>query len=161
MNPSAVQVPWPARRKLLLAGLAAAAFPLRAESGSLPAATALRQHLEQALGRSQPLVVMVSLHGCPFCRIAREHYLLPLTREQGAAVVQVDMRSAQPLRDFAGGDSTHDAQIRAWRVRMAPTVLFFGRGGAEVAARLVGAGMPDFYGAYLEERLATARKSLG
>ena len=61
----------------------------------------------------------------------------------------------------AGVVRTHDAQVRAWGVRMAPTVLFFGRGGIEVAERLVGAGMPDFYGAYLEERLTTARNALG
>jgi hypothetical protein len=104
---------------------------------------------------------MVSLHGCPFCRVAREHYLLPLSREQALPVVQVDMRSAQSMRDFAGVVRTHDAQVRAWGVRMAPTVLFFGRGGVEVAERLVGAGLPDFYGAYLEERLTTARNALG
>ena len=34
------QVQLPARRKLLLAGLAAAAMPLHAESGGLPMATA-------------------------------------------------------------------------------------------------------------------------
>jgi hypothetical protein len=124
-------------------------------------ATALQQHLQQALGKGQPLVVMVSLHGCPFCRVAREHYLLPLSREQALPVVQVDMRSAQSMRDFAGVVRTHDAQVRAWGVRMAPTVLFFGRGGVEVAERLVGAGLPDFYGAYLEERLTTARNALG
>jgi hypothetical protein len=155
------QVQLPARRQLLLAGLAAAAMPLHAESGGLPMATALQQHLQQALGKGQPLVVMVSLHGCPFCRVAREHYLLPLSREQALPVVQVDMRSARSMRDFAGVVGTHDAQVRAWGVRMAPTVLFFGRGGVEVAERLVGAGMPDFYGAYLEERLTTARNALG
>jgi hypothetical protein len=161
MKPIASQIRKPARRRVLLAGLAAAALPLHAQSGGLPVATALKEHLEQALGRGQPLVVMVSLHGCPFCRVAREHYLLPLWREQALPVVQVDMRSAQPMRDFAGASSTHDAQVGAWRIRMAPTVLFFGRGGAEVAKRLVGAGMPDFYGAYLEERLTTARNALG
>jgi hypothetical protein len=108
------QVQLPARRKLLLAGLAAAAMPLHAESGGLPMATALQQHLQQALGKGQPLVVMVSLHGCPFCRVAREHYLLPLSREQALPVVQVDMRSARSMRDFAGVVRTHDAQVRAW-----------------------------------------------
>jgi hypothetical protein len=40
-------------------------------------------------------------------------------------------------------------------------VLFFGKGGSEVAQRLVGASIPDFYGAYLEERLRQARTGLG
>ncbi len=148
------------RRNLLIAGLAVGAPSLWADSGGLPIAHALPQHLEAALSSGQPLVVMVSLHGCPFCKVARESYLMPLLREQALPIVQVDMRSNQPLSDFSRAATTHDAQVRAWRVRMAPTVLFFGRGGVEVAKRLVGAGMPDFYGAYLEERLATARKAL-
>jgi hypothetical protein len=45
-------------------------------------------------------------------------------------------------------------------VDVAPTVLFFGRTGREVAPRLVGASR-DFYGAYLEQRLETARRNLG
>jgi hypothetical protein len=39
-------------------------------------------------------------------------------------------------------------------------LLFFGPGGKEVAERMEGAYLPDFYGPYLEERLATGRKSL-
>ena len=107
-----------------------------------------------------PLVVMVSLQGCPFCKVARENYLAPMHRQDGLPVVQVDMRSPLRLQDFSGADSTHDTLVRAWHVRLAPTVLFFGRGGTEIAKRLVGAGNPDFYGAYLEERLTTARKAI-
>ena len=43
---------------------------------------------------------------------------------------------------------------------MAPTVLFFGRGGTEIAKRMVGGMLADFYGAYLDQRIATARKAL-
>ena len=160
MSPCTSPPPSLDRRSLVLAGLSVACLPLRAESGGLPMATALPQHLQQALGKGEPLVVMVSLPGCPYCKIARESYLLPLWREQALPVVQVDMRSAVRLQDFSGADSTHDTLVRAWHVRLAPTVLFFGRGGTEIAKRLVGAGNPDFYGAYLEERLTTARKAI-
>jgi len=39
-------------------------------------------------------------------------------------------------------------------------VLFLGPNGQEIAERLVGLGSNDFYGAHLDERLATARKAL-
>jgi hypothetical protein len=42
---------------------------------------------------------------------------------------------------------------------MAPTVLFMGPEG-EIAERLVGYGSPDFYGAYLEQRIAQAHASI-
>jgi hypothetical protein len=41
---------------------------------------------------------------------------------------------------------------------LTPTVLFLGR--QELAERLVGVAVPDFDGAYLDERLATARQAL-
>jgi thioredoxin-related protein len=78
----------------------------------------------------------------------------------GTVIVQVDMRSKQPVLDFAGQLSTHEQLIRQWKISVAPTLLFFGPGGKEVADRMEGAYLPDFYGPYLEERLAAGRQSL-
>jgi hypothetical protein len=47
-----------------------------------------------------------------------------------------------------------------WGIKVAPTVLFFGRGGVEIAERLVGGYLPDFYGVYLDERVRSARLAL-
>lgn len=147
------------RRELLMAaGLAWAVRP--AAAAQLPTPVSLQEELAQALGRKQPLVVMVSLDGCPFCKVARDHYLAPLRELEGLPVVQLDLRSPRAVRDFKGQATTHDALTRSWRIRVAPTVLLFGRGGVEVAERLTGAYIPDFYGAYLDERLQQARATL-
>jgi thioredoxin-related protein len=128
-----------------------------AASATLPVPQSLADELAKALKAGQPLVVMVSLEGCPFCRVARDHYLDPLRRQEGGHVVQIDMRTATSVRDFSGATLTHDALSRGWGVKVAPTVLFFGAKGKEVAERLEGGYIPDFYGAYLEQRLQTAR----
>ena len=137
--------------------LLGAARPARTAPATLPSARSLRDELALALKGNRPLVVLVSLDGCPYCRVAREHYLGPLREQQGLPVVQLDMRSAAPVQDFNGAARTHDALVRAWNVALAPSVLFFGRSGVEVAPRLAGAASPDYYGAYLDERLAQAR----
>ena len=157
-----MHAPLTRRRCLQLAGsaLMAGAGSAGAQAATLPLSVSLREELAAALAQGQPLVVMVSLDGCPFCKVARQNYLSPMREQQGLPVVQVDMRSAQSLIDFQGRRLSHDAQVRAWGVRLAPTVLFFGRQGREVAERLVGGYLPDFYGAYLDERLAQARASL-
>ena len=113
-----------------------------------------------ALGRGHPLLVMVTLEGCPFCKIARENYLVPLQREQGLPIVQIDMRSRHMVQGFVGPEQTQESLSRSWSIKVAPTVLFFGRGGREVAQRLVGASLPDFYGSYLDERVRQAQASL-
>jgi hypothetical protein len=125
---------------------------------TLPIALDLRRELQEALLRGQPLVVMASLEGCPFCKLVRDSYLAPLRAETGQPVVQIDWGSAQAVRDFSGAARTHDQLVREWDVTVTPTVFFFGRDAKEAAPKLVGASIPDFYGAYLDERLAVARR---
>jgi hypothetical protein len=132
--------------------LAAIAAPV-----TLPSTESLAASLDQALRVKQPLVVMVSLHGCAFCKVVRENYLQPL-RASGLQVVQIDMRDNRALVDFDGTALTHDAWVRKQGIKLAPTVLFFGAQGREVATRLKGAYLPDFYGAYLDEQMAVARR---
>lgn len=152
------------RRSLLLACagvVATVASPFaRAADAVLPAPGSLADELAKALRIGQPLVVMVSLANCPFCRLARNNYLEPLRREEGLPVVQIDMRSAVQVLDFKRMATTHDQLVRSWDVKVAPSVLFFGPGGQEVAERLQGGYIEDFYGAYLEQRLQQARAAL-
>lgn len=131
-----------------------------AATGMLPRASSLRDELAQALHAGNPLLVLVSLGGCPYCKVVRENYLSPLRVEQGLVIVQVDMQSAAVVQDFKGATFTHDALVHAWNVRSAPTVLFFGRGGSEIAPRLEGIGSPDYYGALLEQRLEQAQSAI-
>ena len=136
---------------LVLPSLSAARVP------ALPPSASLADELRNALRKGNPLVVMVSLEACIFCKTVRESHLVPMREQHGLDVVQVDMRTQQMSRDFKGAVATHEQLIRSWGVRVAPTVLFFGPAGVEVAERLTGGYIPDFYGAYLDDRLARAR----
>ncbi len=140
-------------------GLGAASSGV-AIAAELPVPASLPDELAAALKKGGPLLVMVTLRGCPFCKIATENYLLPLQREQGVAIVQIDMRSKKTLQGFGGPPQSQESLSRLWGIKVAPTVLFFGRGGVEVAERLVGGYLPDFYGAYLDERVRTARAAV-
>ena len=161
MRPS----PWlPTGRRHVLTSLAACGLagwlaPARAAAKTLPTSRALPVELAQALARKQPLVVMVSLHGCPWCKLVREHYLAPMHAEEGLPVVQLDWGSPQATRTAGGEPTTHADLIRDWKIKIAPTVLFLGPGGRELAERLEG-GSPDFYSGYLDQRLEQARRTL-
>jgi len=150
-----------ARRTALLAALAAGltlASQTCQATATLPLAVSLPDELARALKTGNPLVVMVSLEGCPFCKVARENYLGPMQAQQGLPVVQVDMHSKQAVKTFRGLAATHESLIGEWGVKVAPTVLFFGPTGVELAERLVGGSLSDFYGAYLDGRIDQARK---
>lgn len=149
-------------RRVLLLGLLGACALGHAQSqpAALPSTRDLPAELTLAQQRGQALVVLVSLHGCVYCERVRRSYLLPLLA-QGQAVVQLDMNSPAPVRDFQQRATVHEELVRRWQVKVAPTLLFLGPGGRELAPRMEGSYQPDFYGAYLDERLATASRQMG
>ena len=105
--------------------------------------------------------MLISLPGCPYCEVVRRNYLLPLLAEAGLQAFQLDVSNRKiPLLGFDGKATTAAEQANAWKATFTPTVLFLGSQGQELAERLVGIAVPDFYGAYLEQRLATAHKSI-
>jgi thioredoxin-related protein len=152
-------------RRVVVKSMAAGCLALRggwsfAAPFTLPVPLSLQDELASALKASQPLVLMISLDGCPYCKIARENYLAPLVRERGQRVVQINMQHKEAVKDIRGVNKTHEQLIAEMKVVIAPTLIFYGRQGAEVAERLVGLGSEDFYGAYLDQRVEAAQAAV-
>jgi hypothetical protein len=84
-----------------------------------------------------------------------------MRREGKVVAIQIDVRDrTSNLQGFAGENTTPADQARLWKARFAPTVMFFGPKGEELAERLIGVAVPDFYGEYLDARLEEARSKL-
>lgn len=121
----------------------------------------------EAWAARRPLVLMFALHGCPWCDALRRDQIVHLAREapdQGLLVLELDLLDerpfgADPLPGIWADSSSPKAWAQRMRVRTAPTVLFLGPEG-ELAPRLVGYSSPDFYGAYLQARIDTARRRI-
>ncbi|MCU0762279.1 MAG: thioredoxin fold domain-containing protein [Hydrogenophaga sp.] len=128
---------------------------------ALPVPASLAEAAQSARGRGEPLVVMTTLERCPYCDVVRNHHLLPMLRDQAVVAVQIDVRDTRRnLRGFDGTLTSPADQASAWKARFTPTVLFFDDRGHEIAERLVGVAVPDFYGSYLDARLESARSRL-
>ncbi|RPH59482.1 MAG: hypothetical protein EHM83_15760 [Burkholderiales bacterium] len=119
------------------------------------------------------VVALFTLPGCPFCETIRREQLRHLAREQaerGVRVVEYDLTDHKPFAGTRTGADPPDAQpashatpaalAAALGIRLAPTVVFLGPDGRELAERLVGYQSSDFYGAYLDQRIAQARSRL-
>ncbi|TNF62211.1 MAG: hypothetical protein EP306_04095 [Burkholderiales bacterium] len=127
---------------------------------ALPTTVSLREAGRAAARRGEPLVVMTTLDGCPYCDLVRQ-YLVPLSDAGAIQAFQIDIRDRQSrLEDFQGRPSTPAEQASLYKARFAPTVLFLGPDGKELAERLVGMAVPDLYGGYLEVRLEESRARL-
>lgn len=127
----------------------------------LPTATSLAHAARAAQQRGEPLVVMTTLRGCPYCDLVRSRYLGPMQLNGELVAIQVDMADPRsPLIGFDGNATTPRAQTRAWKASMAPTVLFLGPRGEELAERLVGVAVEEMYGDFLHARLQESRAKL-
>ncbi len=133
----------------------------RAAETALPVPASLPGAAQTATTKKEPLVLLISLPGCPYCELVRRNYLLPAQRSGGLQAWQLNITDNNtPLVSFDGKRTTAAAQVAVWKAGFTPTVLFLGAAGQDLAERLVGLASLDFYGAYLDERLAAARKTL-
>ncbi len=144
----------------VLLAAASASGTVFAKDSALPVPVSLPQVATAAAAKGEPLVLLISLPGCPYCEMVRRSYLLPM-RAEGLHAWQISITERSPsLRGFDGKNTSPEALAAAWKATFTPTVLFIGPQGQMLAPPLVGIAVPDFYGAYLDERLATARKAL-
>jgi hypothetical protein len=115
------------------------------------------------LGRLPGLVTVVlfSQAGCEFCEEARENYLKALvaTHQTDLVIAEMQIDSSLIVRDWKGITVSQIDFCRANQVRFAPTLMFFDSNGATLARPIVGLSK-DFFGAYLDARIATARKTV-
>jgi thiol-disulfide isomerase/thioredoxin len=142
----------------LVPGVARGAAP----SGDtpLPAPTSWRGALRAAQAEGRPLVVLFSTPGCPWCRTLRRdvlHHLVAQSDARGVRVFELDLTDNRPFADGTGDSPASVA--RGLAARVSPTVVFIGPRG-ELAERLVGYPSPDFYNAYLDDRIARARTGM-
>lgn len=125
----------------------------------LPPLRNLQTSVAEAVAKHQPLIVMFSLPSCPYCeKLRRTQYQFLV--KQGYVVRQVDINDRSRIVGFNGQPTSGARLATQYDVHLAPTVLFFGPGGKEIAPRIVGALTEDFYGAYLDRSLHIAEQAL-
>lgn len=135
-----------------------------ANNEALPAARNLAADGKSAAESGLPLIVLVSLAGCPHCEVVRRSHLLPLLRDAAVApkaiIRQVEVNGSERLRDFNGKDISHAEFARHHKAGIAPVVFFFNAKGELLTAPLIGSMIPDFYGAYFDAALNEAGSKL-
>ncbi len=139
-------------------------LPTRAAETSLPTARDLAVEAQAARQSGMPLIVLVSLTGCPHCELVRRSHLLPLQRDGSVmpkpVIRQVEINGREMLRDFSGTQISHAEFVQRYNIKLAPVVFFFDAKGEQLATPLVGTMLPDFYGAYFNTALSEAKSKL-
>lgn len=132
----------------------------RSQAKLLPFPSDLAAAAQQAARANEPLVLMASLPGCPWCELLRRNYLGPMRSEGVVAYEFMVSERGRTLQNFQAQRITPAALSSDLKITITPTLLFLGRDGQEIAPRIEGVASADFIGALLDERLSIARERL-
>ncbi len=117
-----------------------------------------------AEARGNPVMLVLSAHGCPYCERLRQEILLPMERsgEYRDAVIlrEVLIDDLSPVTDFDGREIASSALAERYAVRVTPTIVLVDASGSPLAEPLVGINTVEFYGFYLDRAIAEARDRL-
>ena len=155
--PALAQAP---QAKATAAGTGRSAVRRRAE---LPPANDLAADAAASRRERLPILLFFDRDECPYCEQALREYLVPFSREewQGKALFrQVGIDRLDPVLDFRGARTTHQALAERYGVFLSPTVLVVDANGQPLGEPIVGLLTVDFYGAYIDNALKAARARL-
>ncbi|MGE0558666.1 MAG: thioredoxin fold domain-containing protein [Burkholderiales bacterium] len=130
----------------------------------LLAAGDLAQLAAHARVQRTPVLIAFMQKTCPYCRVARRDYLVPLQNDplwRGRVLIrEVDVDRGARMQDFDGNATTHRDFARKHGVQRVPTVMVFDAGGKAVAPPIIGLLTEDFYRIYIEQAVEAGLVSM-
>jgi len=148
--------------RLTTAWLAAAVLVLSACANAepLPLARDLAADARRSAAEHTPIMVYFASRYCPYCGEVEALYLRPMQSrgdfERRVLLRVVIVESDDPLRDFTGEMTRHEAFARREAALFTPTIRFYGPDGKELAPAVRGYSSADYYLGELEQAIDAA-----
>ena len=121
---------------------------------------------EARLSRAENLVLMIEFSSdyCGYCRKLESLFLLPMQRnaEYNSKVLirSISLDGYERLVDFDGKVVSGSEFAARYDVSLTPTLIFIDGDGVELSDKLVGIWSEDYFGGYIDNRIAEARTRL-
>lgn len=111
--------------------------------------------------KSPAVVVLFSVPDCAYCEKVRQQSLRHIHTDPAykgrVGVYEIDFSDdKRQFTWFDGRRYTGKSLAGPLSVQFSPTVMVFGKTGAVAGKPLLGASLPEFYGAYLDELIQKA-----
>jgi thioredoxin-related protein len=136
----------------------------QSHESNLPQATDLNKLGKTAEQHQTPIVLVIVSDSCPYCQLLEEEILRPMQLsgeyDQKIHLQVLNQNQSDYRLDFDGNARSPQEIADRYHVRMVPTVLFLGPRGEELAERLTGISVIDYYWGYLDQAIEEARGKL-
>lgn len=150
----------------LLAGLLLLTFPfaIPADERSVTEASDFQTIQKDMQDRKLPLLLEFRADYCGYCRQLEATYLSHMVKsgdyDNKILIRSFTLGKSDSITDFNGDKTDADSFAAKYHALVTPTLVFLDSNGQQVAEALQGYNSPDFYGAYLENAIATAQKAV-
>jgi thioredoxin-related protein len=135
-----------------------------ARSGEVPAARNLHSDGLIANQAGLPILLFYSASYCHYCEAIKAEFLSHMavdpTYQTRALFREVRIDSSAPLVSFDERTTTHHRFAGARKITLVPTMEFVDASGASLAEPVIGARIPDYYGAYVDQGINDALKKI-
>lgn len=110
-----------------------------------------------------PILIMFSSAECPYCVRVEEDFLEPMLisgdYEERVIIRKVRLdRPTRAITDFDGSAATVGDLTERYDIMVMPTLIYVDGSGKELAQRQVGMTTPDYFGGYIDQRIADAHE---
>tara|TARA_B100002003_G_scaffold82596_1_gene77152 strand:+ start:3510 stop:3998 length:489 start_codon:yes stop_codon:yes gene_type:complete len=147
----------------LFAFLAMLFAPL-VHAGQVSVARDLREDGTLADQEGVPILLFYTASYCHYCEAIKTEFLDHMAGDpvyQSRALFrEVRVNSAIQLVNFDGSSTTHHHFADQRPITLVPTLEFVDASGVHLAEPMIGARIPDFYGAYVDQGIENALKKL-
>lgn len=124
----------------------------------------LRSDLMLSEQTGRPILVVFSTTHCSYCHQVKEEFIRPILRnkayDERVIIRLVEVDDEMDVIMPEGSSINYQALAARYGINFYPTVIFLGRGGEEVAKRLVGITTVDLYGGYLDRAIDQGMQTL-
>ena len=145
---------------LLLAGLPWG--PVLA--GKIPVAVDLEQDADASRAEQMPILLIYTAEYCHYCDEVKASvfnliFADPAYQDR-ILLREVRIDTNLDLVSFSGTATSHRSFSKTRGIRIVPTLEFLDGAGTPISPPLVGSGIPDYYGAYVDNGIEQSLRTL-
>jgi thioredoxin-related protein len=123
-------------------------------------ATNFAQEGEESARNKKPILLLISMRGCPYCSQVKREILEPMliSGDYTDKIVfrEIVLDPSATLHDFNGAMIKTSKFADRYRIDLTPTLLFLGPTGKELSERIVGINTIELFSYYVDQAIDEA-----
>jgi len=122
----------------------------------------LRKTARLAQEKSLPILIMFGTDGCPYCRLLKEDFLIPMLisgdYQDKVIIREAHISPRESIIDFQGKKISIGEFSQRYKVTLFPTMAFVDSTGQPLIKNIIGVTTPSLFGGTLDDSIDQARR---